>query len=57
MLKLLYLGPSYSNQYISEIINEKVVQKYEVKFFKYDELYPYIVDKLVKENSWLVWEN
>ena len=45
-----YLGPSYSNKYISEIINEKkLYKKYEVKFFKYHELYPYIVDKLVKE--------
>ncbi len=45
-----YLGPDYSNEYISRIIdNKKLYEKYKVEFFEYHKLYPYIADKLISE--------
>ena len=45
-----YLGPDYSNEYISRIIDKKkLYEKYKVEFFEYNKLYPYIADKLISE--------
>jgi carbamoyltransferase len=45
------LGPSYSNEYVSDLINKKKLKdKFDIKFLEYDDLYPYVVKKLVEEN-------
>ncbi len=43
-----YLGPEYSNDYISKIIDQKNLnKKYNIKFIEYDKMYSYIVNQLI----------
>ena len=45
-----YLGPSYSNEYISKIIDQKKLKdKFEIKFLEYKDLFTQVVDGLIKE--------
>ena len=45
-----YLGPQYSNEYIKHLINKKLLsEKFNVRYFDYNELYPYVVKQLVNE--------
>ena len=45
-----YLGPQYSNNYIEDLINQKILtDKFEVNFFEYFDLYPYVANQLVNQ--------